>query len=410
MQLRTPPQEEDTASNTWADSAVEFDVREDPRQKYHEKEFADNSTIATSISVVDPDQERRLVRRIDLHILPLFCVFYFADFLDRSNIGNASLAGLQDDLKMTGPQLSTAISAFFITYILFQVPANILLKRFGAKKWLSFIMLAWGIITLCMAFVRDFGSLLVARLLLGASESGYIPGILFLLTRIYKPQELGFRVSILICTGALSGMASGPIAYAASMMPATTQRPWQYLFIMEGAPTVVLALISYWLLFDDLDEVRWLSDDLKAVQRARMAPFQSLNAHTSVKAGLRGALVDWKTWMFSLIHLLTSINITSLSVFAPFLIHGLGFPVLQAQLLTAPPCVVAAVSMLVCGILVDRLINKRALIVSIGSLLVAFGYCLLLAFPPALVWGMSYDRYGRSRISLRTMLILDMCI
>lgn len=232
--------------------------------------------------------------------------------------------------------------------------------------------------------ILTFSILLLSR----ASESGYIPGILFLLTRIYKPQELGFRVSILICTGALSGMASGPIAYAASMMPATYQRPWQYLFIMEGAPTVVLALISYWLLFDDLDEVRWLSNDLKAVQRARMAPFQSLNAHTSVKAGLRGALVDWKTWMFSLIHLLTSINITSLSVFAPFLIHGLGFPVLQAQLLTAPPCVVAAIAMLVCGVLADKLFHKRALIVGIGSLLIAFGYCLLLAFPPALIWGM----------------------
>lgn len=122
MQQHTPSYEEDTARSTWADSAVEFDVDEDPQRKCHEKEYADSSTIATSICVVDPDQERRLVRRIDLHILPLFCVFYFADFLDRSNIGNArynlcldisaveqlthsilytsSLAGLQEDLKV----------------------------------------------------------------------------------------------------------------------------------------------------------------------------------------------------------------------------------------------------------------------------------------------------------------------
>ncbi|CDS03345.1 hypothetical protein LRAMOSA00747 [Lichtheimia ramosa] len=343
----------------------------------------DDSTIHANDAITKsytPEEEKRLVRKLDMRIIPLFCAFYFVDFLDRSNIGNATIAGLQKDLQMTGPQLSTAISAFFITFILFQVPSNIVIKRLGARWWLSIIMLTWGLVTLSMALANNFASLLIARLLLGAAESGFAPGILYQMSRIYKPQELGFRVAIMLCMAAIAGIVSGPLAYASTSMEGVLGlHGWQYLFIFEGAPTVLLSLLAFYLIFDNVDDVNWLTAEQKAVQRARMLEVMEENSKDPITwKTIRIVLLDYKTWLFSAVFMLTSINLTSLNVFGPVLIDGFGFPVLQAQLLTTPPCVIAAVAVLLCGYVVDRLKNQRTLAVSSGSSIVAIGYLMLL--------------------------------
>ncbi|KAI9483211.1 MAG: major facilitator superfamily domain-containing protein [Benjaminiella poitrasii] len=329
----------------------------------------------------DEQDEKKLVRKLDWRIMPLFCLFYFADFLDRANIGNATLAGLQTDLKMTSYELSTAISAFFITYIIFEVPSNIILKKTDAAKWLSFIMFIWGLATLLSAFVTNFTGLLVARLFLGAAESGYVPGILFLLSKVYTPKEYSFRVSILLTMATLSGLFSGPLMYAMSYFDGKHGlHDWQYLFIFEGVPTIFLALVSYIFLFDDLQNVKWLSHEQKMIQAVRMATHHkpdtkedsAINIHT-----FKVALLDWKTWSFAFVFLLNSINVTSLTVFAPTLIDGFGFETLTSQLLTAPPCAVATIGVLFGGYLASRF-NKRSPLLLIGSLIIATGYLCLL--------------------------------
>ncbi|KAI8070524.1 major facilitator superfamily domain-containing protein [Gilbertella persicaria] len=332
--------------------------------------------------------EKKLVRRLDLRIMPLFCLFYFADFLDRANIGNATLAGLQADLKLTGSQLSTAISAFFITYIIFEVPSNIILKKTNAAKWLSFIMLVWGLATLLTAFVIDFTGLLVARLILGAAESGYIPGIMFLLSKVYTPQEFSFRVSILITMATLSGLVSGPLTYAMSWLDGKNGlNDWQYLFIFEGVPTIVLAMVSYWFLFDDLQHVHWLSDEQKKLQANRMMINQVQEKDSVSLSTFKTVFGDWKTWAFSVVFLLNSINITSVTVFAPFLIDGFGFSPLTSQLLTAPPCAVATVGVLIGGYLAGKY-NRRSPLLVAGSLIIAIGYlCLLVLYNKWALYG-----------------------
>ncbi|KAI9320623.1 major facilitator superfamily domain-containing protein [Dichotomocladium elegans] len=336
------------------------------------------------------EQEKKLVRKMDMCIIPLLCSFYFVDFLDRANIGNATLAGLQTDLGMTGPELSTAISAFFVTYILFQVPSNIILKRLGARIWLSSIMLVWGLVTLSMALTTNFQGLLITRLLLGASESGFTPGILYQMSRIYKPEELGFRMAILLCMAAISGIASGPLAFLATSMDGLHGlRGWQYLFIIEGAPTVFLAVLGFLILFDSVEEVSWLTPEQKEVQRLRMLEVVD-EAGTHSKPitldTIKLAVMDRKTWLFASVFMLSSINVTSITVFSPVLIDGndpqtfsldFGFPALTAQLLTTPPCVVGAGLVLICGFFADRG-NRRSLFIISGACIVGLGYLLLL--------------------------------
>ncbi|ORE07999.1 MFS general substrate transporter [Rhizopus microsporus var. microsporus] len=328
--------------------------------------------------------EKKLVKKLDLRIMPLFCLFYFADFLDRANIGNAAIAGLQADLKMSSTQLSTAISAFFITYIIFEIPSNIILERTNAAKWLSFIMFVWGLATLMTAFVKDFTGLFILRLILGAAESGYIPGILFLLSKVYKPQEFSIRVGILLTMATLSGVVSGPLTYLVSSWEGKNGlHGWQYLFITEGAPTVLLSIISYFFLFDDLNEVGWLTNEQKLLQEKRIMQHVDETIHSNSNTTLKTlsvALSDWKTWAFGIIFFLNSINLTSLGVFAPALISGFGFDMSTTQLLTAPPCVTATIGVLLGGYLGGKY-NCRSPILAVGSIIVAAAYlCLYLLY------------------------------
>ncbi|KAI8387441.1 major facilitator superfamily domain-containing protein [Blakeslea trispora] len=343
----------------------------------------EGSSKSDQTCTLSKQDEKRLVKALDLRIMPLFCLFYFADFLDRANIGNATLAGLQEDLKMSSAELSTAISAFFITYIIFEVPSNYILKKTNAAKWLSFIMLVWGIATLLTAFVQDFRGLIVARLVLGAAESGYIPGIMYLLSKIYKPEEYSFRVGLLIAMATLSGLVSGPLTYAMSYFDGKNGlNDWQYLYIFEGVPTILLSFVSYLFLFDDLQDVCWLSTEQKQLQLKRMSVDQQEDTGSDSKASILAfekVFRDWKTWAFSFVCLLNSINVTSITVFAPILIDGFGFSHLNSQLLTAPPCAVATLTVLVGGYLSGKY-SKRSLLLSTGSVTMAIGYLCLLLF------------------------------
>ncbi|OBZ90516.1 putative transporter C11D3.18C [Choanephora cucurbitarum] len=205
---------------------------------------------------------------------------------------------------------------------------------------------------------------------------------MYLLSKFYKPEEFGVRVGLLIAMATLSGLVSGPLAYAMSWFDGKNGlSDWQYLYIFEGVPTIVLSFVSYFFLFDDLQEVSWLSNEQKQLQLHRMSTSQHedfKDKNTIDFSTFKKVFEDWKTWAFSFVCLLNSINIISISVFAPSLIDGFGFSHLTSQLLTAPPFAVATIAVLIGGYLSGRY-GKRSLLLSIGSLIIAIGYlCLLL--------------------------------
>ncbi|KAI8351168.1 major facilitator superfamily domain-containing protein, partial [Blakeslea trispora] len=254
-----------------------------------------------------------------------------------------------------------------------------MLKRTNPRTWLSFIMLAWGIVTLCMAFAKDFQGLLICRLLLGAAESGYIPGILYVMSQAYHPRKIGLRIAMLLSMNTLSGVVSGPIAYGTAFLEGHKGlHGWQYLFILESVPTICLSVVSYFCLIESIDKTTWLTPAQKAVHREyiRMQK-EDHQAKTTLKTIVE-AIADWKTGLFSIVFFFNVISAVSCQVFLPTIISGFGFPVLTTQLLTAPPNLAGTIAVILGGLISDRYHNKRGIIITIGFLISGFGYMSLL--------------------------------
>lgn len=234
---------------------------------------------------------------------------------------------------------------------------------------------------------------------------------MFLLSKVYNPQEFSLRVSILLTMATLSGLLSGPLTYGMSYLDGRNGlHDWQYLFIVEGVPTIALAIVSYFFLFDDLQKVKWLSTEQKVLQANRMMVHQQADTnHEAISVQtFKDVFTDWKTWAFAFVFLLNSINVTSITVFAPTLIDGryrdqrvntaidlisalgFGFDPKTSQLLTAPPCAVATMGVLTGGYLASRY-NRRSPLLVVGSITIAIGYTCLLVLTNR--WGKCQGSY-----------------
>lgn len=169
------------------------------------------SSSTSSFKPIDPLVQQKLLWKIDRHLVPILFVLFLAAFIDRINIGNARLQGLEKDLHMDpdGPQYNIALFMFFIPYILLEVPSNILLKNMRPSVWLSSIMLGWGVITICQGCTRSFAGLVICRVLLGVLEAGFVPGAIYLISMYYKRHELQVRVNVFFSASILAGAFSG---------------------------------------------------------------------------------------------------------------------------------------------------------------------------------------------------------
>lgn len=197
------------------------------------------------------------------------------------------------------------------------------------------------------------------------------------MSKLYRPREFGLRLAFLLCMSSLSGIVSGPIAYGTSFMEGHGGlHGWQFLFIIEGAPTVILSVISYYYLIDDTQNAPWLTETQKKLHK------HYTNApDTETPTTLRNffqACCDWKTLLFSTVYFLNATTLVSYQVFTPTIINEFGFPVLTSQLLSAPPNVMQTIMTLLGGYLTDKYSNKRGRLMGFGFFLAAIGYLLLI--------------------------------
>jgi MFS family permease len=178
-------------------------------------------------------------------------VRYRLSFLDRTNVGNARLFGLEASLHMKGLDYNVALAAFFPTYVLAEVPSNMMLKRFGASFWLTFLMVVWAIIVLAMGFVQNFSGLLAARIFLGLAEGGLFPGVSFYISNWYRRHECGYRFSLFFSAATAAGAFGGLLAAAIGKMAGLGGRTgWSWIFIIEGLLTLVVAAFAYFVIVD----------------------------------------------------------------------------------------------------------------------------------------------------------------
>ncbi|PYH83757.1 putative MFS transporter [Aspergillus uvarum CBS 121591] len=296
----------------------------------------------------DPTAERRLRRKIDLFILPTVSLIYLFCFIDRANIGNAKLAGLEKDLGFTGYDYNVVLSVFYVSYILFEIPSNIACKLIGPGWFLPAVTVAFGICSLGTAFVQNKQSAAGVRFLLGIFEAGMLPGIAYYLSRWYRRRELAFYLSLYIVMAPLAGAFGGLLASAILKIDHFgSLHTWRMIFAIEGIITIGLGLLAFVTLTDRPETARWLTQEQKDLAIARIKSERV--ATTEVldkmdKAKMMRGIFSPATLTTAFIFLLNNVTVQGLAFFAPTIVRTI-YPtssVVSQQLHTVPPYIVGA--------------------------------------------------------------------
>ncbi|CEQ41985.1 SPOSA6832_03755 [Sporobolomyces salmonicolor] len=297
---------------------------------------------------IDPVAEAKLRRKLDLHLVPTVAILYLFCFIDRANIGNARLAGLEKDLKLKGYDYNVLLTSFYLAYVLFELPCQWLNKKFGPGRMIPILSFMFGLFSFVMAFVNSFGAAVAVRFLLGIAEGGVFPGIAFYLSRWYRKDELAFRLSLYIVMAPLAGAFGGLLASGILKIDSIgSVHSWKMIFWVEGLVTMGLAIMSWFTLTDNPESAKWLSPEEKALCAARV---KSENVGQAVvidemhsKSILHG-IFNPTTLVVSLIFLLDNITVQGLGFFLPTVIKTI-YPkktTIALQLRTVPPYIVGA--------------------------------------------------------------------
>ncbi|KAH8596451.1 major facilitator superfamily domain-containing protein [Bisporella sp. PMI_857] len=317
-----------------------------PAKRFEAPEFIRNMTVEERARV-----ELKLRRKIDLRLMPMIVLMYIMNYLDRNNIAAAKLAGLPEDLKLKGVEFQTSVSILFVGYVLMQVPSNLFLNKIGKPAvYLPVCMIGWGIISGATAACQNAAGLIACRFFLGFIEAAYFPGCLYYLSCWYTRKELGFRTAIFYSGALISGAFSGLIAAGVkgNMDGSLHLRAWRWLFIIEGAITVVIAFAAFGVLPNFPRTTTWLTDEERQLAVWRLEEDVGEDdwvdsQDQSFKTGLKLAFSDIKTYvlMFLLFGIVASGTVTN---FFPTVVKTLGKGDVETLLLTAPPYLLAVIT------------------------------------------------------------------
>ncbi|KAK4184165.1 major facilitator superfamily domain-containing protein [Podospora australis] len=333
--------------------------------------------------------DRKLLWKLDKKLMPWLCFLYLLAFLDRTNIGNAKIAGLSRDLGLTTSSYNATLTIFFISYAVFEPITNILLKKYRPSIFIPIIMVLWGASMLGMGFVHNWSGLMAARWFLGLTEAGLFPGVNYYLSCWYKRSEFGLRAAVFFSAAALSGSFGGLLAAAIENMHGISGKPgWAWIFILEGILTVVVGILSFWFVYDFPDEAKFLSeqDRQRVVRRLKFDKQASATHEEYTNSALFDALKDWKMWLGMVIYMGCDMPLYAFSLFLPTIISDMGWntSIIRAQLMSVPPYAVAAILTVVIGYIADRT-RARGLCNIIVSVFGVVGFIMLLVSEEAAV-------------------------
>lgn len=299
-----------------------------------------------------PGIEKRTVRKVTLRLLPFLALLYFVNYLDRVNIGFAGPNGLTDELAMSATAFGLASGIFFLGYLVLEVPSNLMLHRFGARVWLTRIMLTWGLLATVMAFVPNAATLIVLRFLLGVAEAGFFPGIILYLTYWFPAAHRArmvalFMVAVPVST-AIGSTLSGLILQHLDGLLGLSG--WRVMFLVEGLPALLLAVVTFVYLTDRPEQARWLADDERSWLTAVLSEERD-RVQAEHHWPLRRALTHPRIVGLAFVYFGIAYGLYALGFFLPTIVDGFAeqfgtdFSTVQAGLITAVPYVVGAVVM-----------------------------------------------------------------
>ncbi|MFB9906679.1 MFS transporter [Allokutzneria oryzae] len=295
----------------------------------------------------------RVTRKVALRLVPFLGLLYFINYLDRVNIGFAGPNGMTKELGLTATAFGLASGVFFIGYLLLEVPSNLALHRFGARRWIARIMASWGVIATAMAFVPNETTLLVLRFLLGVAEAGFFPGIILYLTYWFPASERARVVALFMAAVPVSSaigatVSSLLISYGDGIFGLTG---WRFMFLAEGLPALLLAVVTWFYLTDRPAQARWLTEEerdwLSGTLAAEERETQAKHSHWT----LRKALTSPRILALAVVYGGIVYGLYALSFFLPTIIAGFEqqfgttYGVVERGLINSVPYAVAAVVM-----------------------------------------------------------------
>lgn len=323
-------------------------------------------------------------RKVDLFLVSTLTLYYFCSYLDRSNLGNAKVAGIEKALKMEGYDYNVAISIYFVPYILLELPATILLKKAGPHRMLPLLVGLWGIVTMAQGWVKSYGALLACRFLLGALESGLTPCSVVLMSCYIRRFNLQKRVAVFFAMISLAGAFAGLLAYAITRDLSNKHglAGWQWIFILEGGATVGVALATFWLIPASPGTAWWLNQNQRA---ALLAGLEDDNTAYVEAKDERGLMEGFKAiWTNPAVPTYLPLNAASgfftngLPYFIPPIIKGLGYSNVRAQLFTVPPYALGFVMAGITSTIGDYT-RMRTPMLTLGGLMGFLGYVCYFA-------------------------------
>jgi MFS transporter, ACS family, tartrate transporter len=316
--------------------------------------------------------------KIAWRIVPLLTIAYIVNFLDRTNVAFAALT-MNQDVGLTTAQFGYGAGILFIGYCLFEVPSNVALYRVGARFWLSRIMITWGIISVAMIFTSGATSFYVLRFLLGVAEAGFFPGAAFYLSQWFPPEYRARILAWFLLGIPASTVVGGPVSsLLLEMNGIWGLAGWKWLFIVEGAPAIILGFLLLLLLVDKPDQASWLSDEEKKAVQARL----SVETKEREKRDFWASLRDSRVLVLALVQFLFTIGSYGVAIFLPLIVKAQDFSNFAIGFLIAIPSLIACVVMIYWAGAVGRSGRK---ITGLASTCLVSGIGLLIA-----VWADSF--------------------
>jgi len=338
-----------------SDTSMDLD---NPKGANHEVEVSSNTQTSLDDGPhFDAQRTKKLLRKLDWHLVPFLSLLYLLSFLDRTNIGNAKLYKLLPDLgiPVKSLQYNNALAIFFPFYVAAEIPSNMMMKRLRPSLWLTIIMIAWAICTICMGFVHNYAGLMAARVFLGIAEGGLFPGVTYYITMWYARHECGLRMALFFSAATAAGSFGGILAFGIGKMDGVGDRSaWSWIFILEGLATLLVAFVAYWAINDYPRTAKFLTEEERTeVERRLKADRSSLADEFNLKYAA-DALKDWKIYVHMLITIGIYTPLYSISLFLPTIVKNMGYSAEKSQLMTVPPYVVACVFTIGTGFFADR--------------------------------------------------------
>jgi D-galactonate transporter len=343
-------------------------------------------TVQSSIPLAQTgDPADATFKRAAWRFMPLLFICYVVAYLDRVNVGFAKLQML-NDLQLSEAVYGLGAGLFFVGYFIFEVPSNLLLHRLGARRWIARIMVTWALLSMATAWVTTPTMFYVVRFLLGIAEAGFFPGMILYLTYWFPAHRRGRMTAVLMAGNPVSGIVGGPVSglIMHSFAGHAGMTGWQWLFIIEAIPAILLGIVVYFYLDDRVSEAKWLSDDEKALIAREIEADGASRTHDSVGK----IFVSPRVYLLCLILFGVIMGSYAIGFWQPTIIKwsGVSDPLIVG-ILTIIPYTCALISMLLVGRSADRM-RERRWHICVPALVAAIGFCICAMNGDSLVMSM----------------------